>query len=50
MHDKEQLKEIIKTIYINNLADNYRKEVLETVKNYIEKGEKLWLRILFYCV
>ena len=41
MHDKEQLKEIIKTIDINNLADNYRKEVIETVNIYIEKVEKL---------
>ena len=40
MHDKEQLKEIINIIDINNLHDDYRKEVLETVKNYIEKGEK----------
>ena len=39
MHDKEQLKEIIKTIDINNLADNYRKEVIETVNKYIEKEE-----------
>ena len=37
MHDKEELKEIIKTIDINNLADNYRKEVIETVNKYIEK-------------
>ena len=36
MHDKEQLKEIIKTIDINNLKDNYRKEVIETVNKYIE--------------
>lgn len=41
MHDKEELKEIIKTIDINNLADNYRKEVIETVNKYIETGEKL---------
>lgn len=40
MHDIEELKEIIKTIYINNLADNYRKEVIETVNKYIEKEEK----------
>ena len=39
MHDKEQLKEIINIIDINNLHDDYRKEVLETVKNYIDKGE-----------
>ena len=45
MHDKEQLKEIIKTIDINNLKDHYRKEVIETVNKYIEKGEKLRLRI-----
>ena len=41
MHDKEEFKEIIKTIDINNLADNYRKEVIETVNIYIEKVEKL---------
>lgn len=39
MHDKEQLKEIINIIDINNLHDDYKKEVLETVKNYIDKGE-----------
>ena len=39
MHDKEQLKEIINIIDINNLHDDYRKDVIETVKNYIEKGE-----------
>ena len=39
MNDIEELKEIIKTIDINNLADNYRKEVIETVNKYIEKGE-----------
>ena len=41
MHDKEQLKEIINIIDINNLHDDYRKEALEVVKEYIEKGEKL---------
>ena len=41
MHDKEQLKEILNIIDINNLHDDYRKEVLETVKNYIEKGENI---------
>ena len=35
MHDKEQLKEIINIIDINNLHDDYRKGLIETVKNYI---------------
>ena len=42
MHDIEELKEIIKTIDINNLADNYRKEVIETVNKYINKEENIW--------
>ena len=41
MHDIEELKEIIKTIDINNLADNYRKEVIETVNKYINKEENI---------
>ena len=34
-------------IDINNLHDDYRKEVIETVKNYIEKGEKNYERIIY---